>query len=186
MLLETDEVLFRGEPRVRVKLKDLTRVAAEEGELHLAWKGGEAAFELGAEETARWVEAILHPRTRAQKLGVKPGARVSLVGVRDASLSGELEAVGADVSRRARKESDAVFLQVDDAAGLAGIAKARESLADAGALWIVSPRGALGLKDTDVMRVAKAAGLVDVKVVRFSETHTANKFVVPKAKRRAS
>lgn len=33
------------------------------------------------------------------------------------------------------------------------------------------------------MKAAKAAGLVDVKVVRFSETHSANKFVVPVAKR---
>jgi hypothetical protein len=29
----------------------------------------------------------------------------------------------------------------------------------------------------------KAAGLVDVNVVAFSETHSANKFVIPKAKR---
>jgi hypothetical protein len=30
------------------------------------------------------------------------------------------------------------------------------------------------------MKAGQAAGLVDVKVVRFSETHTAEKFVVPK------
>jgi hypothetical protein len=29
------------------------------------------------------------------------------------------------------------------------------------------------------MTAGKAAGLVDVKVVRFSETHTAEKFVIP-------
>jgi hypothetical protein len=29
------------------------------------------------------------------------------------------------------------------------------------------------------MKAGKAAGLVDVKVVRFSDTHTAEKFVVP-------
>jgi len=31
----------------------------------------------------------------------------------------------------------------------------------------------------------KAAGLVDVKVVRFSDTHTAEKFVIPLASRKS-
>ena len=34
------------------------------------------------------------------------------------------------------------------------------------------------------MAAGKAAGLVDVKVVAFSATHTAEKFVIPVAKRR--
>jgi hypothetical protein len=29
------------------------------------------------------------------------------------------------------------------------------------------------------MKAGKAAGLVDVKVARFSDTHTAEKFVIP-------
>jgi hypothetical protein len=33
------------------------------------------------------------------------------------------------------------------------------------------------------MEAGHAAGLVDVKVVAFSETHTAEKFVIPVAKR---
>ncbi len=33
------------------------------------------------------------------------------------------------------------------------------------------------------MDAGKAAGLVDVKVVSFSPTHTAEKFVIPIAKR---
>jgi hypothetical protein len=33
------------------------------------------------------------------------------------------------------------------------------------------------------MAAGKAAGLVDVKVVSFSDTHSANKFVIPKDKR---
>ncbi len=34
-----------------------------------------------------------------------------------------------------------------------------------------------------VMRAGRAAGLVDVKVVGFSATHTAQKFVIPVAAR---
>jgi hypothetical protein len=34
-----------------------------------------------------------------------------------------------------------------------------------------------------VLAAGKQAGLVDVKVVSFSDTHTAEKFVIPVAKR---
>jgi hypothetical protein len=35
------------------------------------------------------------------------------------------------------------------------------------------------------MKAGKTAGLVDVKVVRFSDTHTAEKYVIPVKDRRA-
>ena len=38
-------------------------------------------------------------------------------------------------------------------------------------------------RQADVLNAGKAAGLVDVKVVRFSETHTAEKLVIPVARR---
>lgn len=183
-LLEASEVLLPGKPRAKVPLRELTRVEAQGDDLLLAWPGGEAALTLGAKEAAKWVEAILHPRTRAQKLGVKPGQRVTLLHVADAALKGELEALGADVATRAHNESDIVFVQVDEPARLDRVAKAKASIAQDGAVWVVTPRGVDGLKDTDVMRAGKAAGLVDVKVVRFSETHSANKLVIPKADRK--
>lgn len=184
-LLETNEVLLPGKPRVKVPLKSLTRVEAKGDALVLAWKDGDASLTLGAKEAARWVEAIRNPKTRAQKLGVKEGQRVSLLGVTDDALRGELEALGADVSTRSRTSSDVVFAQADDADALADVVeKAKGAIAQSGAVWLVTPRGVAGLKDTDVMRAAKAAGLVDVKVVRFSETHSANKFVIPKVDRK--
>ena len=49
---------------------------------------------------------------------------------------------------------------------------------------MVSPKGKGALvKDTDVMAAAREAGLVDTKVVSFSDTHTALKLVIPVAKR---
>jgi hypothetical protein len=124
-------------------------------------------------------------KPRVVKLGVKRGSRASLLNVTDASIERELLAAGADVSRRARARSDLILLQVDAASHLASrVARAAASLAPAGALWVVRPRpGAPGLGERDVMAAAKAAGLVDVKVVRFSETHSALKCVVPLARR---
>jgi hypothetical protein len=52
-------------------------------------------------------------------------------------------------------------------------------------LWIVYPKGRQEIKEQHVLDAGKQVGLVDVKVVSFSATHTALKFVRPKAKRPA-
>jgi hypothetical protein len=54
-----------------------------------------------------------------------------------------------------------------------------------GALWVIRPKGRKEISERAVMDAGKAAGLVDVKVVSFSETHTAEKFVIPVAQRRS-
>ena len=51
-------------------------------------------------------------------------------------------------------------------------------------VWVISPKNRKDLRDIEVIAAGKAAGMVDVKVARFSESHTALKFVVPKAERR--
>jgi hypothetical protein len=52
-----------------------------------------------------------------------------------------------------------------------------------GALWAVWAKGRKELNENHVREAALDAGLVDVKVARFSATHSALKLVVPKAKR---
>ena len=180
-LLETDELLLRGDPRVVVKRADITRAEATAGVLLVAWAGGELKLALGP-DAATWANDILNPKTRIDKLGVKAGQKVALVGVKDAALAGEIEKARASVSK-ARKALHVVFVQIDTPKSLTKIAGAAKTIAPDGCVWVLTPRGVEGLKDTDVMAAGKKAGLVDVKVVRFSETHSANKFVIPVSKR---
>ncbi len=84
---------------------------------------------------------------------------------------------------KALKNSDLVFFGANQRAELSRVQKLLPSLASAGALWIVYPKGKQEITELQVLEAGRAAGLVDVKVVRFSETHTALKFVRPKAKR---
>jgi hypothetical protein len=48
---------------------------------------------------------------------------------------------------------------------------------------VVYPRGCKEIRENDVMAAGKSAGLTDNKVARFSDTHTALRFVIPLAKR---
>ena len=52
-----------------------------------------------------------------------------------------------------------------------------------GGIWVVAPKGGREPREAQVLAAGKAAGLVDVKVARFSETHTAHRFVIPRGER---
>lgn len=182
-LLETSELLFLGEKRLVVAFQDIEQIETRDGQLHLRYRGGEASIDLGA-QAEKWAEKIRNPKTVVQKLGVKAGQVVSLIALDDAGFLADLEKVGAIVSSgRAKKNSDAIFYGAATRGDLAKLDQLRASLAPNGALWVIRPKGVKEITEADVMNAGKAAGLVDVKVVRFSETHTAEKFVIPLANR---
>lgn len=118
-----------------------------------------------------------------EKLGVAPGARVSVLGVRDAAV-GRLLRARADVSSRPRKGSDLVFLAATSARDLERLAALEATIRRDGAIWVVWRKGKMApVRDVDVIAAARRAGLVDNKVVSFSETHTALRLVVPRDRR---
>jgi hypothetical protein len=73
---------------------------------------------------------------------------------------------------------------VERPADLRRLVAVQHALARDGAIWVVRPKGrGIAVTERDAIEAGKAAGLVDVKVVAFSETHTAEKFVIPVARR---
>lgn len=177
VLLETDELIVRGRPAVKIPFRSATNVAAAGGVLELEWSGRRIRIHLGR-DAAKWAEKIRNPKSVLEKLGVKAGQTISIAGPLDRSFLGDL-----DVSTRVRKPSDVIFLAASHRDDLSRLARLRESLAPAGAIWIIRPKGVREITEAEVMAAGKAAGLVDVKVVRFSETHTAEKFVIPVTER---
>ena len=124
-------------------------------------------------------------RTRLQKLGVKPDWRVSVVSVGDPAFVDELRGAVEQVSvGRVLDESDAIFFGAADAKELARLAALKRSMKQNGALWVIRPKGRPEISERAVMAAGTAAGLVDVKVISFSPTHTGEKFVIPVAARR--
>jgi hypothetical protein len=183
-LLETSEIIFRGDPRLKIPFASLTAASARNGVLRLKWPEGSAVFELG-EHAEKWAHAILHPKSRAEKLGIKRELTISTIAMRDDDFLKDLQATARKFSdRRALKDSDLIFLGAEKAAELSRVSKVAPSLSNAGALWIVYPKGQQEIREQQVFDAGKQAGLVDVKVVRFSETQTALKFVRPKKTRK--
>jgi len=180
-LLETNELIFRGDFRLVIPFKDIHNVNAVEGELRVRFSGGEAVFELGP-LAEKWAAKILHPKSTIEKLGVKPGMRVTFVGAQDAAFEKDLRGI-SKCAKRLGPKCELIFFGADSAAELKRVPKLAAALAPAGALWIVYPKGQTVIREIDVLSAGRKAGLVDTKVVGFSPTHTALKFVIPTARR---
>ena len=182
-LLETDALIFRGgDVRLTVPYRQITAVDAKAGTLRVTFGERLAVFALG-EAAEKWAAKIRNPPSRLDKLGVKPAHVVLALGELDPAFVRELEARAARVSSRATGEADLIFYAAATRAALANLARLERHLKRDGAIWVVRPKGGSAIAEADVMSAGKAAGLVDVKVVRFSDTHTAEKFVIPVARR---
>ena len=185
-LLETDYLLFRGDFRLRVPFVDIRLVDARDGRLVLRFGKETAAFDLG-KRAEIWAQKIRSPKSLLDKLGVKPGHAVTVLGLRDKAFLDDLRRRTPDVTSDRRKRSrDIIFLGADSAADLAAMRSLEALLAPAGAVWVVYPKGQKSITEADVLSGGRAAGLTDVKAARFSDTHTALQFVIPAFRRAKS
>lgn len=183
-LLETAELLFRGPDfRLKIALASIRGLRAEKGELQVKTREGVAVFELGP-AAERWREKILHPKSRAEKLGLKPGVRVFAAGAFEPEFRAELREAGA-VLRKSAPGAALLFLAAGERSGLARLPALARSMKGAAGLWVIYPKGRREFGERDVLAAGREAGLKDVKVVGFSPSHTALKFVIP-VERRAS
>jgi len=182
-LLETSEILFRGDFRLKIPFSTIKSAKAVNGELRLQTAEGLAVFHLGA-TAEKWCDKILHPKSRIEKLGVKPGARVSLLGDLDTGFLTEIGKLTTSVSsNKVAADSEWIFFAVDSKEHLSALSKVAKSMEGAAALWIVYPKGQKHITENDVLADGRKCGLKDVKVVGFSLTHTALKFVIPLSQR---
>jgi len=189
-LLETDYILYRQSGRkntkllrVKVAFADVKSLAAKDGWLVVRHAAGTLELELGP-RAEKWIEKIRSPKSRLDKLGVVNGARVALTGAQDTEFRRELAARGAECAEGTpSKDSALIFFGAESRPDLARVKTLSSRLASSGALWILYPKGQKHITENDVIAAGRAAGLKDVKVVGFSPTHTALKFVIPVANR---
>jgi hypothetical protein len=184
-LLESNEIIFRGgDFRLKIPFRDIASLDAADGELSVGYNGALAVFELGR-EAEKWATKIRNPRGLMDKLDVKAGMRVAVLGVRDDAFESQLDA--RDVTRidGEERDLDIVFYEADVVDDLVCLSALRSAIKTAGAVWVVSPKGkAARIRDVDVMAAAHDAGFVVPKVASFSDSHTALKLVIPVALRR--
>jgi hypothetical protein len=178
-LLESDELIFRGDFRLSIPLKSVKSVNAKNGWLEVAFAGELARFNLG-HQAERWAIRISNPKSLIDKLGVKPDFKIAVLGIKNEEFWKHLIARAGDVQEGSvGKNLDIIFLLAESKNDLKKLEPLKNSIKRSGAIWVVTPKGKDYIKEGDVITEGRRTGLVDVKVVGFSETHTAHKFVIP-------
>jgi hypothetical protein len=178
-LLETTEILFRGDEPLKIPFSSIRVVAAKCGELHVKTGDGLVVFELG-DRAEKWRAKIANPKSVMEKLGVKPGEPVAVFGNLDAEFLKKLKEQKSSVEKS--KIVDGVgwiLFGADAPEKLGDIKKIAGKMKGSTAMWVVYPKGQKHIAEMDVIGAGRKAGLKDVKVVGFSATHTALKFVIP-------
>ena len=179
-LLEGDVLLFRGDLPLKIPLDAIREVIAEGETLVVKTAEQEVAFVLGAATAERWARFIKEPRGLFEKLEVGPHSRVAVVDIADRMFLVALrERTASVVEGRVPEGAPVVLFAAETRDALRKVPLLRARMVESGALWIIRPKGSAAITEAEVMEAAKLSGLVDVKVVAFSKTHTAHKCVIP-------
>ena len=172
-LLETDELIVRSPFRLTVPRAGIRSATVAGEALEVVYDGGALTLELGEREAAKWAADIANPKTLADKLGVKAGQRVRLVGAADAEL------VGAGHAGRRGRGGCRVPGGRRSVATSSRSTRLRDEIARDGAIWVIRPKGRDDLTEAMVIGAGRGAGMHDIKIARISATHTGMKFVIP-------
>jgi hypothetical protein len=122
----------------------------------------------------------VYTRPLLDKLGVEPEARVAFVNLEEPWFEALLAERGVSVERPVPgADLQLIFVGAEVPGDLDVLPALRKAIRPNGAIWVISRKGrAATLRDVDVIEGALAAGLVDNKVVSFSETQTSARLVI--------
>jgi hypothetical protein len=122
---------------------------------------------------------VVYTRPLLDKLGVKPGTKVAVVGLDEPWFINQLRERTGDIARGKPSEAcDIVFFGVKRQRDLARLKELKGWIEPNGAIWVVRQKGAgSAIRDTELIEAGLAAGLVDNKIASFSDTQGAMRFV---------
>jgi hypothetical protein len=174
-LLETHELILRGDVKRHFPIAELSDLRASGGDLHFRHSADEFVLELGVDQARRWAKKIAAPPpSLAKKLGVSSTSKVMLIGpLRDGVLQEALK----DAIATRKEEARLSLAVVRNAQALEKALSRHESAAVGTPIWIVyekGPKAAFG--EGAVRSFMRGAGYRDNKVSAVSDTLTAVRY----------
>lgn len=180
-LLETGELILRGELRRELSLVELKKVEARDGRLCFTIAGETVELHLGADQAAKWAAAIsAGPTPLAKKLGITSETTVRTIGIVDDEALSTALAQAAQISAR---NPQLIVSCVEAPAQLSAVLKsASAQLAKRIPIWLVYPKGpGHPLNESMIRAAVLPLGLVDTKVAAVSARLTAIRFNLRKS-----
>ena len=181
--LEEWELILRGEFRLTVPIAEIGSLESDDERLVLHRSGPAVTLVLG-KDARKWAAKITHPVSLIDKLGVKDGQVVSVLGVDDPRFWDELRDRTSKIAiDTASKDSDWIFVAVESEDDLSRLRTLKASIKKTGSIWAIWKKGRRELTETHIREAALGAGLVDVKVARVSDALSGLKLMIPKDQR---
>jgi len=176
--MEADHIDFSGQTKFRFRIPEMTGPRRQDLTILFGFHGHGVTIELTTDRAAQnWIEYILHPRTLADKLGVKEGHTIRLMNLDDSELLDSLQTKKTKLVSHASSRCDLVMLGVERSSELRQLEDLSENLRPNGAIWVVLPKSGRTVTKANVVAAVREAGLNHVEVVDYSETQAAHKIV---------
>ncbi len=106
------------------------------------------------------------------------------MALKDPDFVTELKGAGARVATRpGGGPYDMVVVGLDATSDLTRLLDAKKRIVPNGMIWAVWPKGRKEFREDDIRHFGPSAGLVDVKVMAFSDVLSGLKLVIPLALR---
>lgn len=171
-LLETHELILRGDLKKKVPLAEIRDVRADGEDLVFKVGRETVTLSLGAKNAASWAKKIkAPPPSLKDKLGLKDGAKALVIGaVKDPALAAALKGAATKTAANAAMAVAVVETENDLAQAI--------RVCPAGApLWIVHRKGkAASFGEAPVRAAMRTKGFIDTKVSAVSEAFSATRY----------
>jgi hypothetical protein len=176
VLLETHELIVRGEIRRRVLISSLTDVVVQGDQLRFRVEQEEVFLGLGSDLAQRWAKAIATPPpSLAAKLGISQTSRLLLIGELDAQ---ELKIAIAEAGVTDGKDVNLILACVKTNADLNYVLDRYSAYVNNPPVWIIYPKGPnKTLGEPEIRDTLRREGFIDTKVASVSATLTALRFI---------
>jgi hypothetical protein len=180
-LLESAEVILRGEIRMRIPFNVLQNVRVESQNLCFSIDNHPMQLQLGAKAAESWAKKIKTlPPSLAHKLGVTDKTVVRTIGPINKAILSALSSAGAQIRN---EKPDLIISCLDTPETLiATLQAAKTQLACSIPIWVVYRKGpGHPLNEAAIRTCLRANGLMDTKVASVSTELTALRFNRPKS-----
>jgi hypothetical protein len=178
-LLESEELILRGDIRLRAPLHALHHVRVESASLCFNIDKGPVRLDLGAAVAKSWAKKIkTPPPSLADKLGITDKTVRTIGPIDDRALDSAL----TSAARISTRNPDLILSYVDTPESLATtLREAKAQLARSVPIWLVYRKGpGHPLNESAIRTTLRANGLMDTKVASVSAELTALRFNLPK------
>lgn len=176
--LDADHIDFTGQTKFRFRLSEIRSPSYQAGALRFEFHGNKIALSVG-DRTAKWYDAVMNPKTPAEKLGLPAGSRVRIINIDDEAIVSSLTEHGVTLIADRSDNCDAVLLGVERPADLRQIPSLADTLQPEGVIWLILSKSSRAVTQGNVQGAARNVGMTELKDVSVTEAFSAYRLARP-------